>query len=130
MALKLKSIFNMKRFLSLLPIIALTSCVSNTLVLDSEIFCFGGVPVDITLNEGNKGDIKELENITYSIDALSDNYLARDINNVYTLNHNNEAATVNESLYDLIQKVKSIQYQECIYINYFLDLILNYFLFQ
>ncbi len=118
MALKLKSIFNMKRFLSLLPIIALTSCVSNTLVLDSEIFCFGGVPVDITLNQGNKGDVKELENITYSIDALSDNYLARDINNVYTLNHTNNAVTANESLYDLIQKANNAKdYDSGIYFN-------------
>ena len=95
----------MKKLLSLLTIIPLTSCVQNALVLNTEIFCFGTF-VDVTLNQGNKTNISEIETLVNYYDSFSDSFYERSIANVYTLNHTNEPVQVCSELYDVLSKAK------------------------
>ena len=71
---------------------------SNT----SKVFCFDTY-VDITLNDGNKNNVYEIESILRKFDRLSDNYQQRGVNNVYSLNQTNEEVKVDKDLYDMLK---------------------------
>ena len=75
----------MRKFiLTSLLITTLMGCskVNNT----SKVFCFDTY-VDITLSEGNKNNIKNIENILKKLYKFSDNYNQRDLINIFSLNY-------------------------------------------
>ena len=69
------------RVLASFLIILLTSCSSNAKPIESKIFCFDTY-VGITLYDGEKNNIIDIEGIIKKYDELADNYRARDVNNV------------------------------------------------
>ena len=89
-----------KLIVTSLLITTLMGCskVNNT----SKVFCFDTY-VDIALSEGNKNNIKEIENILKKLDKLSDNYNQRDLINVFSLNKTNEEVSVDKDLYEMIK---------------------------
>lgn len=103
----------------ILPLIVLlsSSCSQQNFVLADRVFCFGPVAIDITLFEGNKDDLKEIRNILEYYDKISDNYLARDITNVYTLNHTDETVTVSSELYNLLKTSMEVTTEGAKYFN-------------
>ena len=101
MALKSKFIYKMKRTIFSLFLLStlLSSCNSP---LDRKIYCFDSL-MEIRLNEGTKEDLDNIEKIFTTYDKLSDNYKARDINNIYSINQSNEEIKIDEKLYNLLK---------------------------
>lgn len=91
-----------KSLLIALLIIPLISCSQDS-SLESKVFCFD-TAIDIRLFEGEKNNLKDIENIFNYYDKITDNYKERDIDNVYSLNHTNEDVKVDETLYYVLQK--------------------------
>ena len=117
MVAKLKSISNMKfKPLSLLLIIPLTACSQNNFVINNKVFCFDTY-IDINLYEGEKSFSSDLENYFVNYDKLADNYNARDINNVYSINHTNEEITISEELYGLLKTSFNVSNEGAQYFN-------------
>lgn len=117
MGVKLKSTYNMKakRLLSLLSVLPLISCTSN-FVLESKVFYFDTL-VEIKMYQGSKSDLNYIKSLIKDVDALSDNYHQRDVNNVYTLNHTNDIVTVDPTLYNLLQTSVNVSNQGATYFN-------------
>ena len=91
-----------KPILSLLLLTSLSSCTQNNFVLNGKIFCFDTM-VDISLYEGEEKDLNYIKDIFTYYDKVSDNYLSRDIANVFTINNTNEEVQVGEQLYNLLK---------------------------
>lgn len=88
----------------ILPIfltVLLTSCSNNAKPIESKIFCFDTY-IEAKLYQGNKDNLKDIEDIINFYDKLTDNYKSRDINNVFTINNTNEEVEVDKALYDLL----------------------------
>lgn len=105
----------MKRLLSLISILPLISCTSN-FVLESKVFYFDTM-INIQIFEKDKAKLSDIKNIFKEIDELTDNYHQRTVNNVYTLNHTNEAVTVNDTLYDVLSKAVDVSSLGATYFN-------------
>ncbi len=105
-----------KRVLAGFLIVLLTSCSSNTSPVESKIFPFDTY-VETFLYDGNKSNLTDIENIINLYDKLADNYRARDINNVYTLNTTNDTVQVDEGLYKMLQKAYSVNKEGAEYYN-------------
>ena len=119
MELKLTFIFNMKvkSLVSLLFITSLLSCSQQSNIQESRVFCFD-TSIHIKIETSEKSCLKEVENIFKLYDKLSDNYLSRDINNVYTINNNLYTdITIDKELYDLLQISFSISEEGATYFN-------------
>ena len=89
---------------SILPILLttiFTSCSSNVNPIESKIFCFDTY-VEVKLYQGDKGNLKDIEDIVNTYDRLTDNYKTRDVNNVYSINQTNEEVEIDEALFDLL----------------------------
>ena len=95
------------RILAGFLIVLLTSCSSNTNPVEGKFFCFDTYAT-VTLYDGTKEDVNAIENILNTYDKLADNYHARDVANVYTINNTNESVTVDEGLYKMLQKAVSV----------------------
>lgn len=96
----------------LLVLFPILSCVSQTeLFLPHKFNTF----IDIKLYDGNKIDLGEIESIINFYDKASDNYLSRDITNVYTINQSKEAVEVDPRLYKLLES--SLSVPEATYFN-------------
>ena len=80
----------------------LTSCSNTNLVITDKVFCFDTM-FEIKLYDGDKTDIEEIESTFNKLNQLTDNYQARSINNIYTINNTNESVTIDEGLYDLLK---------------------------
>ena len=80
----------------------LTSCSNTNLVITDKVFCFNTM-FEIKLYDGDKTDIEEIESTFNKLNQLTDNYQARSINNIYTINNTNESVTIDEGLYDLLK---------------------------
>ena len=93
-----------------------TSCTPKSFVLGSKVFCFDTV-VSIELYEGKDEDVKNIEEILKYYDKLSDNYLSRDITNVYTINNTNETIEVSKDLYDLLKSSMEVTSKGANYFN-------------
>lgn len=105
-----------KKLSSLLIIFPLLSCSHNQ-NHESRVFCFDTY-VNISLKSEVTTDIKNIENILSTYDKLSDNYLNRDVKNVYTINNNLYTdIEVNEELYDLLKTSYDVS-EELTYFNY------------
>lgn len=104
MVAKSKSTFNMKRLscLALFLILPLVSCSNvEEQALEKKVFCFDSM-MEIKLYEGSEEDLNKIEDIFLRFDKLADNFKARDLTNVYTLNQTNEPVLVSSDLYDLL----------------------------
>ena len=87
--------------LGLISLFSLSSCyIENNLT--SRIFCFD-TSIEITLNEGSKTNLKEIENIFKTYSNISDNYLNTSVTNVYNINESNDDIEVSKELYDLLK---------------------------
>ena len=104
------------RVLASFLIILLTSCSSNAKPIESKIFCFDTY-VGITLYDGEKNNIIDIEGIIKKYDELADNYRARDVNNVYTINSTSEAVQIDEGLYKMLQKSVEVRNKGADYYN-------------
>ena len=94
----------MKRLslLTIFLILPLASCSKNEEpIFEKKVFCFDTM-MEIKLYEGTEEDVNKIEEIFLRLDKLSDNYQARDITNVYTLNQTNNDVQVSSDLYDLL----------------------------
>ncbi len=100
---------NKSFLLAFLPIFII-SCSSSTNPIESKIFGFGTY-IDAKLFEGSKEDMKEIENIFNTYDKLSDNYLQRDVTNVYSINQVNSEMEVDSKLYDLLKTSFEVSYK-------------------
>ena len=108
----------MKNKLSLLilPLMTITACSKPDTVM-SKPFYFGTQFI-ITMNKKDEGCISEIEQILLTYDKHTDNYLARDVNNVYTINNNlNTKIDVDEKLYTLLKKSIEVKDEGAIYFN-------------
>ena len=100
-----------KPLLTALLIIPLISCSQDS-SLESKVFCFD-TAIDIRLFEGEKNNLKDIENIFNYYDKITDNYKERDTNNVYSINHTNEDVKVDETLYSVLQKSFALKEDVC-----------------
>ena len=104
----------MKKINFLLFFLFLTSC--SNVHINGYIRCFS-TGVDINLYEGNEDKVLEIKNIFSLYDKLCDNYLLRDINNVYTINNSSTEVTVSEDLYNLLKLSTSLNENDFSYFN-------------
>ena len=86
---------------SIIPLLILTSCSKQNILLEDKLFLFDTM-VNVKLYEGGKSDIQYIGNILRECDKVSDNYLERDVNNVYTLNHTNNEVEVSAALNNML----------------------------
>ena len=105
------------KILPFLLVIPLTSC-QQTPALESKVFCFNTV-VESKLYEGSKNDLKEVEKIFKFYDAISDNYQARDITNVYSINQTNNEIEIDPQLYELLKVSINVKNEGAKYFNPF-----------
>ena len=103
------------KLLPLFLVIPLTACQQSP-ALESKVFCFDTV-VEIKLSEGNKEDLTELKKIFTYYDQISDNYQAREISNVYTINQTNDEVVVDKELYDLLKVSFNVKNEGANYFN-------------
>ena len=96
------------KFLLPLLVVTLSSCNTNTFVLQKQGFLFNTPGIVLKLFEGEEKNLQDVYDILSYYDRLSDNYLARDIFNVYTINQTNDEVTVEPGLYQLLQTSISV----------------------
>ena len=103
------------KFKKILPLVLITflSACSNQ---QSRVFYFDTM-IDIKLFEGNKQNAKDLEKLFDLYDVLSDNYLPRNMVNVYSINHTNEDLTIDAELYNLLKVAFDVQTKGATYFN-------------
>ena len=82
-----------------LIIIPLTSCQKE---LKRNSFYFDTY-TDTKLFEGNETDLENIDKIFKKIDKLTDNFQARDLNNVFTINNSTESVQVESELYEVLK---------------------------
>ena len=98
-----------------LLIIPLVSCSINKEIKRNS-FYFDAY-TETRLFEGNESDLNNIEQIFIKLDKLTDNYLARDLNNVYKINNTTENAEVEPELYDVLEKTFSTELSSLNYFN-------------
>lgn len=101
MAPKLKFIKMKRPFIFLFLTSLLLSGCSNA-PLERRVFCFDSM-MNIKLFEGEETDLDNIEKIFSRFGKLSDNYQARDIINVYSINQTNEEVEIDKDLYNLLE---------------------------
>ena len=103
------------KFKKILPLVLITflSACSNQ---QSRVFYFDTM-IDIKLFEGNKQNTKDLEKLFDLYDVLSDNYLPRNMVNVYSINHTNEDLPIDAELYNLLKVAFDVQTKGATYFN-------------
>lgn len=107
------------KFLPLITIFSLTSCSNNNFVINSKVFCFDTM-VNISLFEGKEDNIKDIVSILNDIDKISDNYQARNVSNVYTINNTNEEVEVSSELYNLLKTAFAVKDEGAVNFNPFI----------
>ena len=101
----------------LISLLTSCSCSSNYNELRRNIYCFS-TGVDIRLFEGSNANLDDLTAIFENVDRLTDNYLNRPGNNVYTINNSLDTdLTLESELYDLINKAINIKTQGAEYFD-------------
>ena len=107
----------MKRKFIIFPllIIPLVSC-STTKEIKRNSFYFYTY-VDTRLFEGNEPDLNNIDQIYKKLDKLTDNYLARDLDNVYKINNSTENVQIDEDLYKLLELTFSSDLSSLEYFN-------------
>ena len=102
------------KILPLFLVIPLTACQQPA--LESKVFCFDTV-VESRLYQGDKNDLNEIKSIYSYYDKISDNYQARDITNVYTINQTNDDVEIDPKLYDLLKASFDVKNEGATYFN-------------
>ena len=102
MGLKLKFIYKMKKIILLLSASLLLSCTNNNKELNRKDFYFDTV-ISSTIYNSSDEHLTRINDIYSIYDKLSDNYLKRDINNVYTINNSSDEVIVDSKLYELLK---------------------------
>lgn len=109
----------LSKFLPLFVVASLTACSYQEVKYDTY-FCFD-TTVAMSIKTSNKTVFKELKNILSFYDKICDNYEARDIFNVYSLNHTNEVIDFDESkpveLYEIIESIYNLKDEGATYFN-------------
>ncbi len=100
-------------YLSLFPL--LTSC-SSGVIFEDKAFAFDTM-IDMKLYEGEASSLKEIKNLANTYSKLTDNYLASDVNNVYTINNTNEDVSVDSNLYKLLKLSYELKDKGLTYFN-------------
>ena len=98
-------------------VIPLTACQQSP-ALESKVFCFDTV-VESKLYEGSKTDLNEIKNIFTYYSQISDNYEAKDITNVYSINQTNDEVVIDKELYDLLKVSFDVKNEGANYFNPF-----------
>ena len=104
----------MKKLILVLSTSILLSCKNNNKELNRKDFYFDTV-ISSTLYNSSDEHLTYINEIYSIYDKLSDNYLKRDINNVYTINNTSEEVVVDSKLYELLKLSYDINNE----INYF-----------
>ena len=109
----------LSKFLPLFVVASLTACSYQEVRYDTY-FCFD-TTVAMSIKTSNKTVFKELKNILSFYDKICDNYEARDIFNVHSLNHTNEVIYFDESkpveLYEIIESIYNLKDEGATYFN-------------
>ena len=103
------------KILPLFLVIPLTACQQNP-ALESKVFCFDTV-VESKLYEGSKTDLDEVKKIFNFYSDISDNYEAKNITNIYTINQTNEEIEIDPKLYDLLKVSFEVKNEGATYFN-------------
>lgn len=93
-------------FLFIIPL--LTSCSDN--IKKDGFFAFD-TRINISIENANEDNLSYIKEICLYLDKLSDNYQARDIANVYSINQSNEDIKVDKDLYDLLKSAYEVNSQ-------------------
>ena len=103
----------------LLAVVSLTACSYQEVKYDTY-FCFD-TTVAMSIKTSSKAVYKELKNILSFYDKICDNYEARDIYNVYSLNHTNENISFDDTkpaeLYEIIETIYNLKDEGATYFN-------------
>ena len=106
----------LKTFIPSLLVIALSACSQNSFVINNKVFCFDTY-IETNLYEGDKKDSEKLEEFFTYFDKVSDNYQARNITNVYSINHTNDNVEIDKELYDLLKTSFEVNKEGAKYFN-------------
>ena len=106
--------------LSLL-IVPLVSCSSNKEIKRNSFYF--DTYTETRLFEGGEEDLNIINQIFSKIDKLTDNFKARDLNNVYFINNTNENVEVEPELYEVLKCSFSADLSSLNYFNPFCGLL-------
>ena len=98
------------------PLVILTALLSACSPVQSRLFYFDTM-VDIQLADGKKSDLDYLKDLFSQYDSLSDNYLPREVANVYSINATNDDIQIDEKLYDLLKVSFNAKNEGATYFN-------------
>ena len=104
----------MKKIILLLSASLLLSCTNNNKELNRKDFYFDTV-ISSTIYNSSDEHLTRINDMYSIYDKLSDNYLKRDINNVYTINNSSDEVIVDSKLYELLK----LSYDINLEIDYF-----------
>ena len=90
-------------FIFIIPL--LTSCSNN--IKKDGFFAFD-TRINVSIENASEDNLNCIKEICLYLDKLSDNYQARDINNVYSLNQSNDDIKVDKDLYDLLRSAYEV----------------------
>lgn len=109
----------LSKFLPLFVVASLTACSYQEVKYDTY-FCFD-TTVAMSIKTSSKAVFKELKNILSFYDKICDNYEARDIFNVYSLNQTNEIVSFDDTkpaeLYEIIETIYNLKDEGATYFN-------------
>ena len=84
-----------------LLIVPLVSCSANKEIRRNSFYF--DTYTESRLYEGNESNLDDIDKILTKIDKLTDNFNARDLNNVYLVNNTNEKVEIEPELYDVLK---------------------------
>ena len=94
------------KLLTFIFIISLLTSCSNNIKKDG-FFAFD-TRINVSIENASEDNLNYIKEICLYLDKLSDNYQARDINNVYSLNQSNDDIKVDKDLYDLLKSAYEV----------------------
>lgn len=106
----------MKSKLLVFPLLISSLLVSCSSEIKKNSFYFDTY-TETRLYEGSEEDLANIDKIFSKVDKLTDNYLKRDINNVYLVNNTNEKVKVDSTLYKLLDLSFSTNLSSLNYFN-------------
>lgn len=99
----------MKRFVTpLLFCLCLVSCSTSNNEYEDTFYGYGQTRIYLKTYQGTDENIQELMGILNTFSKETDNYLACDVNNVYTINNSSSDIAVSENLYVCLKKAKTL----------------------
>ena len=109
----------LNKVLPLLAVVSLSACTYEEVKYDTY-FCFD-TTVTMSIKANNKTVFKDIKKILSFYDKICDNYEARDIFNVYSLNQTNEIVSFDDTkpveLYEIIETIYNLKDDGATYFN-------------